>query len=294
MIVKHNKGVTLIELLIVMVIAVVLVGGIYALFMTQQRSYFVQDRVAGIQQDARVALDLMARDIRMAGFQSGPGSDEGFNEIILYGDDYDADPSNDCYYAVGGGSSSIRLVTATDTGVRVREIKENDQHVYLVAGSYSSGSLFEDEYVAFEGLNKIYVIKEVDDADPVNPTITLTNSMATPSPTLNPPDHLDNFDEARIYRVGTTTYNISGNALQRDGQPLAGDGVTTVVEDLQLAYQLDDENWYSSAASFPTHKTAADIRMVRITISVRTAVPDPEDASNRQRDYTTLVKVRNL
>src|SRR4030042_2782945 len=71
-----NRGVTLIELMIVLVIAAILVAGIYSLFITQQRSYTVQDQVAGAQQDARAALTLMARDIRMAGFLLGS---EGFN-----------------------------------------------------------------------------------------------------------------------------------------------------------------------------------------------------------------------
>ena len=78
---KVDKGVTLIELMIVLVIAGLLVGGIYTLFATQQRSYFVQDRVAGVQQDARAVLTIMARDIRMAGFVTGEGSSSGFTDV---------------------------------------------------------------------------------------------------------------------------------------------------------------------------------------------------------------------
>jgi hypothetical protein len=109
------------------------------------------------------------------------------------------------------------------------------------------------------------------------------------------------------------TYNISGDSLQMNGQPLAGDGATTVVEDLQFAYQIeDDANWYNAQTDFPTGDSAADIRMVRISLVVRTAVPDPEDTTFtqpaledhtgslagpdgfRRRVYTTVVKVRNL
>ena len=53
--IEADKGVTLIELMIVLVIAGIVIGAIYTIFATQQRSYYVQDRVTGIQQDARAA-----------------------------------------------------------------------------------------------------------------------------------------------------------------------------------------------------------------------------------------------
>ena len=67
MFLMRKDGMTLIELMIALAISVILVGGIYAIFVVQQRSYTVQDQIAAIQQDARAAINIMARDIRMAG-----------------------------------------------------------------------------------------------------------------------------------------------------------------------------------------------------------------------------------
>jgi len=65
-----KRGVTLIELLIVLVISGIVIGGVYRVFISQTKAYNVQDQVAEIQQDVRGAMEIMVRDIRMAGFQS--------------------------------------------------------------------------------------------------------------------------------------------------------------------------------------------------------------------------------
>jgi type IV pilus assembly protein PilW len=65
-----KKGVTLIELLVVLVICGIVIGGVYRVFISQTKAYTVQDQVAEIQQDVRGAMEIMVRDIRMAGFQS--------------------------------------------------------------------------------------------------------------------------------------------------------------------------------------------------------------------------------
>ena len=68
---KENRGVTLIELMMALVISAILVGGTYSIFITQQRTYVLQDQVVGAQQDARAALIIIARDVRMAGMLTG-------------------------------------------------------------------------------------------------------------------------------------------------------------------------------------------------------------------------------
>ena len=65
----NEKGVTLIELLVVLVICGVVIGGIYKVFIAQTRTYAVQDQMAEIQQDVRGAMEIIVRDLRMAGFQ---------------------------------------------------------------------------------------------------------------------------------------------------------------------------------------------------------------------------------
>jgi prepilin-type N-terminal cleavage/methylation domain-containing protein len=68
--VLSKKGVTLIELLVALVICGIIIAGIYRVFIAQTRAYTVQDQVVEVQQNIRGAMELMLRDIRMAGYKS--------------------------------------------------------------------------------------------------------------------------------------------------------------------------------------------------------------------------------
>jgi prepilin-type N-terminal cleavage/methylation domain-containing protein len=68
--VLNKNGVTLIELLVVLVICAILIGGTYRVFISQTKAYTVQDQVAEVQQNIRSAMDIMVRDLLMAGFQT--------------------------------------------------------------------------------------------------------------------------------------------------------------------------------------------------------------------------------
>jgi len=64
----NQKGITLIELLVVLIISGIVIAGIYRLFIAQTRAYTVQDQVAEVQQTVRNAMEILLRDLRMAGF----------------------------------------------------------------------------------------------------------------------------------------------------------------------------------------------------------------------------------
>jgi prepilin-type N-terminal cleavage/methylation domain-containing protein len=64
----NRKGLTLIELSVVLVISSLLVGGMFQLFTVQSRAYTNQDQVVEVQQSIRSAMDLILRDLRMAGY----------------------------------------------------------------------------------------------------------------------------------------------------------------------------------------------------------------------------------
>jgi type IV pilus assembly protein PilW len=63
-----KKGVTLIELLIGLIISGIVVAGFYRLFITQTKTYAVQDQIAEVQQGIRSSMEILLRDLRMTGF----------------------------------------------------------------------------------------------------------------------------------------------------------------------------------------------------------------------------------
>ncbi len=64
---KTSNGFTLVELMITVAISGVIIAAIYSAYITQQRIYLAQEQVAEMQQNIRAAINMMAREIRMAG-----------------------------------------------------------------------------------------------------------------------------------------------------------------------------------------------------------------------------------
>ena len=62
-----NQGFTIVELLIAMVVALLALGAIYSTFLNQHKSYVVQEETAVMNQNLRIALFYMQREIRMTG-----------------------------------------------------------------------------------------------------------------------------------------------------------------------------------------------------------------------------------
>ena len=65
---KHQQGFTLIELLIVIAIFGVFIGAVYSLYIAHLRTALTREEVVDVQQNVRIAMDSMTRDLRMAGF----------------------------------------------------------------------------------------------------------------------------------------------------------------------------------------------------------------------------------
>ncbi|MBF0498139.1 MAG: prepilin-type N-terminal cleavage/methylation domain-containing protein [Deltaproteobacteria bacterium] len=67
---RHGKqrGFTLIELMVALALSGIVTGGIYTVYITQTRNFAAQEQEVEIHQNARFALDMLAKDVRMAGY----------------------------------------------------------------------------------------------------------------------------------------------------------------------------------------------------------------------------------
>ncbi len=70
---RHSAGLTLIEVMVAIVIALILLAVTVSIFVANKRSYSEQEQTSRLQENARYALDVLTRDIRMAGY-SGCGA----------------------------------------------------------------------------------------------------------------------------------------------------------------------------------------------------------------------------
>jgi prepilin-type N-terminal cleavage/methylation domain-containing protein len=69
---KANKGVTLIEVLVAAVIALIATGAALELYISQQQGWIAQENITDMQQNGRAAVDELVYHIRQAGYHIPP------------------------------------------------------------------------------------------------------------------------------------------------------------------------------------------------------------------------------
>ncbi|MCK4467199.1 MAG: prepilin-type N-terminal cleavage/methylation domain-containing protein [Desulfobacterales bacterium] len=73
---NKETGFTLVELLIAMTIGLIILAALSSTFLMQRKIYDVQEQIVEMVQTARAAMDMMTREIRMAGYDpAGAGFD---------------------------------------------------------------------------------------------------------------------------------------------------------------------------------------------------------------------------
>jgi type IV pilus assembly protein PilW len=65
---RMQWGFTLVELMVTLLIAFVITGAAYSAYVVQQKNYTIQEEVAVVQQNIRAGLEIMTREMRMAGY----------------------------------------------------------------------------------------------------------------------------------------------------------------------------------------------------------------------------------
>jgi Tfp pilus assembly protein PilW len=68
---SHQSGLSLIELMVSILLGVILSSGIIAVYLESKRNYAAEEELARIQENGRFALDLLKRELSMAGFYGG-------------------------------------------------------------------------------------------------------------------------------------------------------------------------------------------------------------------------------
>lgn len=127
-----QRGLSVVELLISLVIGMAVIAGSIQVVVSSKRSFMDQDEVTFIQANARYALDLMGKDIRMAGYlgcatrnsvqMANSINPTGSHFVSLHGlrgyeGEVDANSFPDDFKAnVKSGTDSILIRRASETG----------------------------------------------------------------------------------------------------------------------------------------------------------------------------------
>jgi type IV pilus assembly protein PilW len=112
--VLHNRqrGLSLIELMVAMLIGVFLILGVTQIFISNQRSYLFQQGQLGNQENGRFALALLSQELLKAGYRSDPKSDMTADNSVA-----------NCSFGAGAG---VAAVSATSLCIQYQATNRAD------------------------------------------------------------------------------------------------------------------------------------------------------------------------
>jgi len=144
---RHGRigGFTLLELLISLAIGMIVLGAIYTVFTMQNKHFTSQEQIAEMQQIARTTMDVMTREITMAGYDPNNDSNAGitaatatslaFTANLDSSNKVTTDPNENVTYAFD--SANYRITRNTGGGAQpfAENIEELAFAYYKVDGS---------------------------------------------------------------------------------------------------------------------------------------------------------------
>ncbi len=108
-----HRGFTLVELIVVIGIFSVVMAAIYSVFVRSNRVYISQEEVVAAQQEARSALEILGREIRMAGLIAADNQPGGLD--LITGAAYAGNPDSAIEIAtVDVGNKTTTLAFKSD------------------------------------------------------------------------------------------------------------------------------------------------------------------------------------
>ena len=269
---RKNKGLTLIELLVALVITAILVAGMYRTFIGQQKTYTVQEQVVDMQQNMRAGINRMMREIRMAGF----GNVSMVLPVTVGGNTFNNIVSPDNPVA-----GSLTILSACETGgTLVAPGTFAQTQITVTSLTDSQGNTLFDtgdrKYVSIGGVESHTITNIAGTTLTLNGGLTYNHLVGTPVFGIR----------AISYQVGV----VDGiPTLLRDENVGAGaQPQADSIENLQYGYF--DVNGNPTA-------NPPDIRIVQVALTARTNTADPDLKGGdgyRRRQIASNIHLENM
>jgi type IV pilus assembly protein PilW len=311
---RKQKGLTLIELMIALVIGLLLLAGTISMFISNKRVYKEQESMGRLQENARFALGLIVHDIRMAGYTGCADDDPTKTTNHVNG----ASGTNllDFSNAIEGSDSASKwqpsnstdvtssMVPGTD-GISIRFLEDTGLKVlppYMVTTSSAlhvnvNNGLYQGEMVGVADCNSADIFQITSTSPDTSGTVGHNTGTGTPG---NASKDLKKvyLGDASIVRFVSRRYYIRNDA---DGVPALyweiygpdredsnNNGNTTEViqhseelikgvENMQILYGEDTSGADKIADTYVTAKNVsnwANVVSVRIALLFRTIKPN--------------------
>lgn len=150
-----SRGFSLVELMIAMTLGLAIMGGIIALFLSNKQAYRTQEALSRVQESGRLAFEIMARDIRMAGNLGCPRTGRVANVLKNQSTDWWADAFGPAIIGYDGDQNPLpRNLSNWVTGTDIITIRRAATDSFSVTNHNATSAQFK--------LNKSHTLKNDD------------------------------------------------------------------------------------------------------------------------------------
>ncbi|MGC9423790.1 PilW family protein [Vibrio sp.] len=288
---NRQKGFSLVELLVVMVVMGLVITAVYSLFINSNKTANTSEEVIDVQQNLRVAMDTLVGDIRMAGFlvDGDPILSMPNSLGVDSNDDGDFDDADD-------SGDYFRLQTCSSIKTYARILGDGTDKVIVaedMASYLSDGNTIEVIRPSINAVIGQWDLSSDPSADGTNYKLPLTSytSGSVEAGDIAVRKFAFEKSPAEIRYYLRQTDNAASNNLELIRGDLANDGtlqkspLSNNIKEIDLEYLAEDG---SSTADLE------DIRAIRITITAETDEEKTAVYSGlKTRQLQTVVKIQN-
>ncbi|MGH7254485.1 MAG: PilW family protein [Nitrospirales bacterium] len=290
----HQGGFSLIEVMFGVLISMIVIAGGYTVMTSSEQAANINDQTAQMQQSARIAMELISRDLQTAGFGID-GAVGGCATPIV--------PQDHTSTGADTGPDSVDMVVPSNLGTLALQFVGSptaNQFRLSPAGTVTAMAAEGFGVGSSVSINGA-VTGTVSTVAAVTDDVTISNTLAAPAtfPAGTPVYWL----RCTRYDIATSAAACSGNApcLRRGVVPGGVTPPTMVpiaegIEDLQLAYAcdgcggavpdgiiddqnasntFDDADFLSNTTWTAAPQIPESIRLVRLSVVARQLRSDP-------------------
>ena len=303
----RQTGLSLVEIMVAMVISLILLAGVLQIYLSSKTTYRMQEGLSRLQENGRFAIDIISRDIRMAGFQgctrlgSAPGQIQA-NMLVSTKPAALKYSANDALAGVDNAASGNTTGAALNTDIiTVRSASPSNAVLSNNMTANNSNIVISSNPDNLK-TNDILIITDCINADIFKASSVSNGGLPITLQHNNTANTTDSFSKAyrtnamlmkfrayTYYVADTGRTNSAGNAifsLFRDDLNGNTEELVEGIENVQIQYALDTNNdlvvdSYVDAGGVTANQWSS-IMAVRISILANTI----ENVATRPQSYT--------
>lgn len=305
----HTAGFSLVEIMVALTLSLLLLGAVFQIFISTKASYRMNEGLARLQETARFAADILAGDIRMAGYQGCMTLDQLTpnvivknppSELLLY------DTANLLRGQNNLASSNALGALAGSDSLNIRKVSSTAAHLTGNMAAINANIQIDGNPTGFKQ-NDILMITDCANADIFKATtvssgggtvtiahannVNITNNL---SKAYQSDARVMAFESSTYYVADTTRTNAAGEPIHAlYVQRLGGTPVELVagVENMQVLYGEDGNadgsvDSYANAGAVADFANVLSVRIALLVNSVAPASTQPDSAAYTLLDET--------